>query len=148
MDYRCTKIGLFMLLVIFWTVTGCTVKYIDTVTIFEIKGEVYDNETQTPVENVAVRFMDTGYDYVRSKKPFFVTIGFSKANGKFLARLNYVWRQKDAALHNPPPKTFEVELTHEDYEPRRFHFDESHLKLGELRLEINLDSVYLLPKQR
>ncbi len=147
MEIRFAIIRLFALLTIFCTSAGCTVKYIDTVTIFEIKGEVYDNETQTPVENVAVRFMDTGYDYVRSRKPFFVTIGFSKADGKFLTRLNYVWRQKDAALHHPPPKTFEVELAHEDYEPRRFHFDESHLKHGELRLEINLDSVYLLPKQ-
>ena len=148
MQNRFTKIYVYTLLTLFFGTAGCTVKNIDTITIFEIKGEVYDNETQTPVENVAVRFMDTGYDYVRSKRPFFVTIGFSKTNGKFLARLNYVWRQKDTALHNPPPKTFAVELTHEDYEPRRFDFDESHRKHGELRLEINLDIVYLLPKKR
>ena len=147
MQNRFTKIYVYTLLTLFFVTAGCTVKYIDTVTIFEIKGEVYDNETQAPVENVAVRFMDTGYDVVRSKRPFFITIGNSKADGKFLARLNYVWRQKDAALHNPPPKTFEVELTHKDYEPRRFHFDESHIKQGELRLEINLDRVYLLPKK-
>ena len=148
MQYRFTKICLFTLLVIFCSINACTVKYIDRVTIFEIKGEVYDNKSQNPIENVAVRFMDTGYDYVRSKKPFFVTIGFSETDGKFLVRLNYVWRQKDAALHNQPQKTFEVELTHEDYEASRFHFDESHLKQGELRLEINLERVYLLPQKR
>ena len=148
MQYRFTKINVFTLLLIFCSYAGCTVKYIDTVTIFEIKGEVYDSESQTPVENVAIRFMDTGYDYVRSKRPFFVTIGISNVDGTFLARLNYVWREKDTAFHNPPPKTFEVELTHEDYEPRHFQFDESSLQQQGMRLEINLDKVYMFQKKK
>ena len=148
MQNRFTKIYIYTLLTLFLSTIGCTVKYIDTVTIFEIKGEVYDNESQTPVENVAVQFMDTGYDYVRSKKPFPVTIGHSKANGAFKARLNYLWRSKDTNILNPPQKTFEVVLAHEDYEPRHFQFDESSLQQEGMRMEINLDKVYMFQKKK
>ena len=147
MQYRFTKKLLFTLLLIFSSTISCTVKYIDKVTIFEIKGEVYDNDSQWPIENVAVRFVDTGYDYIRSKEPFPVTIGHSEADGKILARMNYLWRRKDAILLNPPQKTFEVVLTHENYIPKRFHFDESYLKHGGLRFEINLEKVYMLPQK-
>jgi len=126
---------------------GCTLKYTNTVTIFEIKGAVYDKETSLPIENAAVLFKDTGYDYVRSKQPFLVAIGQSDADGKFAARLNYLWRSRDTTLQNPPQRTFDVVLSHEEYEPRRFHFDESNLQHGGMRFEINLDKVYLLPQK-
>ena len=145
---KITKTCLIALLVIFSSTAGCTVKYITSVTIFEIKGEVYDKESQWPIENVAVQFMDTGYDHVRSKKPFPVTIGYSEANGAFTARLNYLWRSKDTNLLNPPQKTFEVVLAHEDYEPRHFQFDESNLQQEGMRLEINLDKVYMFQKKK
>ena len=148
MRYAIIRIYLIALLVVLSNIAGCTIKYIDTVTIFEIKGEVYDNDSRMPIENAAVRFMDTGYDYVRSSKPFPVTIGYSQANGKFSARLNYLWRSKDTTLQNPPQKTFEVILTHEDYEPRRFHFNENNLEQDGMRFEINLEKVYMLPKKR
>jgi hypothetical protein len=126
---------------------GCTVKYIDTVTIFEIKGLVYDNESHLPIENATVYFMDTGYDYVRSKKPFSMVIGQSDEDGKISARLNYLWRSKDAMLHNPPKKTFDIMLSQEYYEPRRFHFDESNLQRDGMRFVINFGKVYMLPKK-
>lgn len=133
-------------LVLFSGIIGCTVKYIDKVTIFEIKGEVYDMTSHLPIENAAVLFMDTGYDYVRSKNPFLVRIGQSAADGKFTARLNYLWRRKDFALQNPPPKSFDVVLSHDAYEPRRYHFNESDLQQGGIRFEINLDKIYLQPR--
>ena len=145
MQYGIYRIYLFILLAVFCCSTGCTVKYINKVTIFEIKGEVYDEESDLPIENAAVLFMDTGYDYVRSKNPFLVRIGHSDAEGKFTARLNYLWRTKDAVLHNPPPKTFDVVLSHEAYESRRYHFNESDLQQGGIRFEINLDKIYLQP---
>ena len=147
MRYGFKKICLFTWLMFFLSTAGCTIKYIDTVTIFEIKGEVYDNESRLPIENVAVQFMDTGYDYVRSKKPFLITIGHSEADGKFTARLNYLWRSKDSTLQNPPQKTFDIVLSHENYEPGRFHFDESNLQHGGMRFEIYLDKVYMLPQK-
>jgi hypothetical protein len=147
MRYGVTRIYLITLLVVFSSTIGCTVKYIDTVTIFEIKGVVYNNESQWPIENLAVQFIDTGYDYIRSKEPFLVTIGYSDADGEFTARLNYLWRSKDTNRLNPPQKTFEIILTHEDYEPRRFQFNESDFQQDELRLEINLDKVYLMPRK-
>lgn len=147
MQYRFTKICVFTLLVLFCIINGCTVKYIDRVTIFEIKGEVYDNKSQTPIENVAVRFKDTGFDYIRSKKSSLITIGHSDADGKFSVRLNYLWHRKDTTFEIPPQKTFEIVLDHEEYEARRFHYDESNLEQGGMRFEINLEKVYLLPKK-
>jgi len=146
MQYGFTKICLITLLVVFCISAGCTVKYIDTVTIFEIKGEVYDKETSLPIENVAVQFRDTGYDYVRSNRPFLITIGQSETDGKFIARLNYLWRSKDAILDNPPRKTFDIVLSHEYYEPWRFHFDESKLQHDGMRFVINFDKIYMQPK--
>ena len=147
MRYEFFKNYFLTLLVVFCCTTGCTVKYIDKVTIFEIKGEVYDEESDLPIENAAVMFMDTGYDYVRSKNPFLVRIGHSDAEGKFIARLNYLWRTKDFVLQNPPPKTFDVVLSHQAYEPRRFQFNESDLQQGGMRFEINLDKIYLQPSE-
>ena len=147
MRYREAIICLIALLVVFSSTVACTVKYINKVTIFEIKGEVYDNESQWPIENVTVSFVDTGYDYIRSKEPFPVTIGYSEADGKILARLNYLWRSKDTTHLNPPQKTFEIVLTHENYTPKRFHFDESYLKHGGIRFEINLEKVYMSPQK-
>ena len=146
---RCDFTIIFLLtgLMLFSGITGCTVKYIDTVTIFEIKGEVYDKASHLPIENAAVLFMDTGYDYVRSKNPFLVRIGHSDAEGKFIARFNYLWRTKDFVLQNPPPKTFEVVLSQEAYEPRSFQFNESDLQQGGMRFEINLDKIYLQPSE-
>ena len=37
-------------------------------------------------------------------------------------------------------------LTHEDYEPRRFHFDESKLQHDGMRFVINFDKIYMQPK--
>ena len=147
MQYMIYRIYSFILLVVLCCTAGCTLKYIDTVTIFEIKGEVYDQETNLPIENTAVLFKDTGYDYVRSKKPFFVAVGQSDADGKFRARLNYLWRTRDTTLQNPPRKTFDVVLFHKGYEPRRFQFDESDLQQDAMRFEINLDKIYLQPKE-
>jgi hypothetical protein len=130
MHYGITKICLLTVLVVFVNIAGCTLKYIDTVTIFEIKGEVYDQETNLPIENTAVLFKDK-----------------SDADGKFTARLNYLWRSRDTTLQNPPRKTFDVVLFHKAYEPRRFHFDESDLQQGGMRFEINLDKIYLQPKE-
>ena len=145
MQYGIYRIYLFILLVVLCCTTGCTVKYIDTVTIFEIKGEVYAKGSHLPIENAAVLFKDTGYDYVRSQKPFLMRIGHSDEEGKFTARLNYLWRTKDFGLQKPPPKTFEVVLSHEAYEPRRFHFSESDLQQSGMRFKIDLGKIYLQP---
>ena len=147
MHYGFTKICLLTLLVVFCNAAGCTIKYINTVTIFEIKGEVYDKESSLPIENATVLFKDTGYDYVRSKKPILIAVGQSDADGKFTARLNYLWRSRDTTLQNPPRKSFDLVLSHKGYEPRRFHFDESDLQQSGMRFEINLDKIYMQPNQ-
>ena len=125
---------------------GCTVKYIDSVTIFEIKGQIYDNESHLPIENVTVYFMDTGYDYVRSKKPYLIEIGQSDADGKISARLNYLWRHIDSEIQAPPNETFDILLSKERYEQQRFHFDKSRLQRDGMLFVADLDKVYMLPK--
>ena len=84
------RIWFFTSLIILFTISGCTAKHIHSVTIFEIQGHVFDKASGLPLENVKVSFIDTGYDYVRSKKPFPIEIGQSDSNGLIKARFNYL----------------------------------------------------------
>ena len=135
-------------LIIFFTISGCAVKYIHSVTIFEIQGQVFDKESDFPLENVKVTFIDTGYDDVRSKKSFPVEIGQSDSNGLIKARFNYLWAHKDFIFYGPPKETFEIVLSKQLYEPRRFNFDESKLESEGFMFEVNLEEVYMVPKKK
>ena len=135
----------FTSLIIIYGISGCSVKHIRSVTIFEIQGQVFDKESALPLENVKVSFIDTGYDYVRSKKPFSIEIGQSDANGLIKARFNYLWAREDFIFYGPPKKTFKIGLSKQLYEPRRFYFDESKLESDGYIFEVNLEEVYMVP---
>jgi hypothetical protein len=115
------------------------------VTIFEIQGQVFDKQSNLPLENVKVSFIDTGYDYVRSKKPLPIEIGQSDSNGLIKARFNYLWAHQDFIFYGPPKETFQIVLSKKLYAPRRFNFDESKLESDAFIFEVNLEEVYMVP---
>ena len=141
------KIGALTSLLIIFGTSACVVKPVVSVSSFSIAGRVYDEETKLPLENVKVYFIDTGYDYVRSKQTNPIEIGRSDSNGEINLRLNYVWRRSESSWLNPPKETLVIELSKEYYKPKRFRFDESEFKGDGIIFFINLEEVSLVPNQ-
>lgn len=136
-----------MPLTILLAIASCTVKYVNRITIFVVQGQIFDQETFRPVENVNVFFVDTGYDYGRSKNPYPLEIGQSDRKGKINARLNYPWRQPETLLYGRQARTFAIVLKKEFYEPVRMQFDQSKLKSDAVAFLVDLKEIYLVPQK-
>jgi hypothetical protein len=137
------KISLIITVFIGLGILGCATRPIDSVTIFVIRGRVLDKVSNFPLEDIKVYFVDTGYDYILSKKQTPLEIGRSNSRGMFEARLNYWWGRKKSALH-PVEATFDIVLSGEPYESRRFHYKESELKSDGLAFLVDLEDIYLV----
>lgn len=118
-------------------------RHVDSVTILAIEGRVFDSRSKTPLENVQVYFIDTGYDDVRSRKVHRLRIGQSAADGSIRARLNYFWGREASILHVHPKKTFAIALSKASYQTRYFHFEESQLEGEKLTYFVKLEDVYM-----
>ena len=141
----CRKFGAIVLLTILLAVVACTVKYVNRITIFVVQGQIFDQATLRPVQNVKVYFVDTGFDYVRSKKLVPLEIGQTDLKGKISARLNYPWQQKETLIFSPRAGTFDIVLEKEFYEPMRMQFDQSKLKSDNVSFLVDLKKIYLVP---
>jgi hypothetical protein len=131
-------------LFITFAILACASKPIHSVTIFVIEGRVYDKESNFPLNQVKVYFIDTGYDKARSKKATPVEIGLSDSRGKIDLRFNYLWERKKSAFYTPAIKTFDIVLSREAYETKKLHFKESELETDRLAFLVNLEDVYLI----
>ena len=124
---------------------GCATKPVDSISIIVVEGRVLDQESNFPLENIKVFFIDTGYDDTLSKKPTPIEIGHSNARGKIAARINYWWERKKPA-RNPPEATFDIVLSGESYISQRFQFKESELKTDGLTFLVDLKDVHMARK--
>ena len=141
------KISLIITLFISLSIFGCATKAVDSVTILVVEGRVLDRESNFPLENIKVFFVDTGYDYILSKKATPIEIGRSNARGKIKARLNYWWGRKNPAQHRPKA-TFDIVLSGESYISRRFQFKESELKTDGVTFLVDLKDVYMVRENK
>ena len=141
----CRKFGAIVLLTILLAVVACTVKYVNRITIFVVQGQIFDQATFRPIQNVKVYFVDTGFDYVRSQKPVPLEIAQTDRKGKISARLNYPWQQKETLLYSPQAGTFAIVLKKESYESMRIQFDQSKLKSNTVSFLVDLKEFYLVP---
>jgi hypothetical protein len=130
------------LLAVFYC-TACTVAPTTAVTIFAVEGQVFDQESSRPLENVRVDFIDTGYDEIRSQLPHPTAIGLSDANGKIRARLNYVWHRNQSWPYVAPKQTVEIVLSRNFYEPMRLQYKGSELPHDGVTFLIDIGRVYL-----
>lgn len=130
-------------LLIAFGLLACASKPIRSVTIFVIEGRVYDKESNFPLNQVKVSFIDTGYDEVRSKKATPIEIGSSDSRGKIGLRFNYLWSRKEYSLSRAAEETFAIVLSREAYGTKTLHFKESELKTDGLTFLVNLENVYL-----
>jgi hypothetical protein len=141
---RLMKISLLIMVFIGLTIIGCATQQIRSVTIFSIQGRVLDKESNFPLEKVNVYFIDTGFDYTRSKKRTPIKVAESDSRGKIDARLNYLW-QRRKTVSNPSPKgTLDIVLSRDLYKAQIFHFKKSELKTDGIAFLINLEDVYMV----
>ena len=142
------KIRLIISLFITFGFFTCASKPIHSVTIFVIEGRVYDRESNFPLNDVNVYFIDTGYDEARAKKATPIEIGLSDSRGKIDLRFNYLWERKKSAFYEPAIKTFDIVLSREAYETKTLHFKESELETDRLSFLVNLEDVYMIRELR
>jgi len=138
------KIRLIISLFIAFGFLNCASKPIHSVTIFVIEGRVYDKESNFPLNQVKVYFIDTGYDEVLSKKATPIEIGLSDPRGKIDLRFNYLWERRKSVFYEPAIKTFDIVLARETYETKKLHFKESELETDRIAFLVNLKDVYLI----
>ena len=125
-------------------IPGCATQPIYSVTIFAIQGRVFDEQSNFPLEKVDVYFIDTGYDDNRSKQQTPIKVTQSDSRGKIVARLNYPWGRIKSAFNHPLRATFDIVLSRELYQTRRFHFKESELQSDAVTFLVDLKDVYMV----
>ena len=128
------------------SILGCATRPIHSVTIFAIQGQVFDRESNFPLAMVDVYFIDTGYDDNRSRNPTPIKVAQSDSKGKIEARLNYVWSRKKSPISNLPKATFDIILSRDRYQTRRYQFKESELQTDRVSFLVNLEEVYMVRK--
>ena len=103
-----------------------------------------DKESNFPLEEVDVYFVDTGYDDTLSRQETPMKIARSNSRGKFEARLNYLWGRKETVFANSPRATFDLVLARDRYQTVRFHFKESELQTDKVTFLVDLGDVYMV----
>jgi hypothetical protein len=141
---RLMKISLMITVFIALGISGCATQPIRSVTIFSIQGRVLDKESNFPLEKVNVYFIDTGFDYTRSKKQIPIKVAESDSRGKIDARLNYLWERRKTGFNSSPKGTLDIVLSKDRYETQTFHFKESELITDGIAFLINLKEVYMI----
>lgn len=138
------KIRLTLSLLITFGILTCASKPIASVTIFAIEGRVYDKESNFPLNQVKIFFIDRGYDEILSKKATPIEIGLSDSKGKIEVRFNYLWKRKNSMNYAPAGEMFDIVLSREAYATQRLHFKESELKTDGITFLVDLKDVYML----
>ena len=138
------KIRLIISLFIILGFLACASKPVRSVTIFAIVGSVYDKESNFPLHQVKIFFIDTGFDEALSKKAIQIEIGTSDSRGRIDLRFNYLWFRKKSILYGPTSETFDIILAREGYETKKFHFRESELETDGITYLVNLENVYMM----
>ncbi len=125
-------------------ILGCATRPIHSVTILVIQGRVFDKQSNFPLEKTDVYFIDTGYDDKRSRQPTPIKVAQSDSKGKIEARFNYLWERKKSVSNNRPGATFDIVLSRDRYQTRRFHFKETELRSDRVAFLVDLEDVYMV----
>ena len=141
---RLMKIRLMITVFISLGIIGCATQPIRSVTIFSIQGRVLDKESNFPLEKVNVYFIDTGFDYTRSRERTPIKVAESDSRGKIDARLNYLWERRKPGYNSSPNGTLDIVLSKDLYETQTFHFKESELITDGIAFLIDLKDVYMV----
>ncbi len=124
------KIYLFAFVVII----GCAYRHVDKITQFVVKGAIHDSKTGSPISQIDVNFIDTGFDDVLCNHHLVKKIGESDNGGVVNIEFDFFWGETKGLLKRESKKSFMIELTGEKYQKKRFYFkaDELAIKSGKI----------------
>lgn len=123
-------------------VAGC-IKHADYATEFHIQGTAVDIESDSPLENVRIDFIDTGLDYVRSKSRIPQAIGTGDRFGNFNLTFGYWWGKNEHFFSGDSEEAFALEFSKDGYEPKRIDFSSSKIRNSKGALRLNLNKIHL-----
>ena len=144
--YQTKIIGAVIVLLFF---SGC-IKNVDVLSPFHIYGKVVEKNGENAVEEVEVFFIDTGFDYVRSKdtKKGTYKIGISAKDGYFDLTFKYFWGYKEAFYKAKPNETFDLIFKKKGYEEKIISYDSKKLHRKDTITEVEVGEVSLIPIKR
>jgi hypothetical protein len=133
----------YLVLLAAFTLSGCPVSHVHTLSRLIVTGRVFDQHTNHPLANVKVKFTDTGYDAVRPIQTLTWEIGESDSAGNVTITFDFWWGTEGGAMTARTKKTFAIELSKEHYSNERVPFDAADLSGEGNELQVNLGNVYL-----
>ena len=139
----------FILIVVSLMFWGCVSIHSDSRLWITIKGVVYDKTTGIPLDEVSVKFIDTGFDHALSKHPKPFMVGKSDNLGRLDVEFNHYWGWDHGLFKGSPKATFEILLSKDSYTSTHLHFKADDWAEKEGRICIDLKEIYLepIPKQ-
>jgi hypothetical protein len=101
--------------------TSCT-NY-DYIQSFAISGRVINQTTRQSIRDAKVNFVDTGFDYVRSKEHFAKNVGMTNGEGRLETKFDYFWGNQGILWIKPSSKkTFDITVERNGYRKRTLSF--------------------------
>lgn len=106
---------------------GGSYKHVDRITTFSIQGRIVDKNTDLPIKDADVFFIDSGYDYNRSKLKQPIAIGKSDNLGNVDISFEYLWGVNQVPNEPTPVRSFTIEIIKEGYNGKSVNFFERKL---------------------
>lgn len=120
----------------------------DYIQSFAISGRVIDQTTRQPINDAKVYFVDTGFDYVRSKEHFAKSVGVTNVEGRLDTKLDYIWGNQGILWIKPSSKkTFDISVERNGYRKRILSFKAKELKEYAGALKVELGDIELLTEK-
>jgi hypothetical protein len=116
---------LFLIMVI---VFSSCYAHLDKIIYFKISADLYEANTNKPINNVECVFVDTGYDEIRSKKGINTPVGSSDNYGKINKELTILWGITQGLFFEKPKRTFDIQFVNSKYKLYKISFQESNLQ--------------------
>lgn len=125
------------------TLLASCITHYDVLSTFAIVAKTTNSTDNAPVTDVAVYFVDTGFDLVRSKDNFKMFISNTDNAGNINKEFSYFWGYETSLMDCQGTNTFGILFEKQGFHPKELHFDSSSLKRNGEVLQINIGAVSL-----
>ncbi len=116
----------------------------DYVASFTVSGRIIDQATRLPVKDTRVDFVDTGFDFVRSKEHFAKNVGTTDKEGRLYAKFDYSWGNQGILWMKPSSKqTFDISVERTGYHKKVLSFKAKELEEQPGGWKVNLGVIEL-----
>lgn len=138
------KTVIFSLISTFLFLSSCSVKQVDYLAVFYVRGFTFDTISKSPIASVSVYFIDEGLSDARDKRKNYRKIGESNQSGEIYIEFEYFWGRKESLFHRKSETKYSIELVHHDFQTKRISFFEEKDRSNE-RIQINIGTIDMSP---